>query len=209
MPHKHIEGYPSVTQILDVINKPFLLKWYGKNGTEHCEKIKKTSQKFGRQVHTEIERLFQGQQPKYKNQSIKTMVSNFNDRFIKSFNVKAICIEPSEPLIDMENKYSGTFDAIVTIYNDNKLTIADWKTSNQIDNTYWPLQLAAYANLWNLSQQHDKWINEGFIVRLDKKTLDIEGPIWYTELDQYFEVFLSVKRLYDYINKLGIWEKNL
>jgi len=213
MPHKHIDGIPSVTEILDVINKPYLQYWRGKYGNAKCEKISKQSKAIGIRVHTEIERLFKGSGPKYKNKAIRKMVQNFNDSFVIPYQVKPMVIEPKEPFIDNENKYSGTFDAVIEVYSKSEdasvLVIADWKTSNQIDKT-WGLQLAAYANLYNLSQKHLSnllGINEGLVIRLDKKTLEIEGPIWYTNLDQYFEVFLSCRRLYDFVNKKGIWEK--
>src|SRR5260221_9604306 len=151
MPHKHIEGYPSVTEILSVISKPFLYRWYGKHGTEKCEAIKASSQKIGTAVHNELEQLITGIEFKRnKNKTIRLLTDNFMAQWWEPNEVELVSSEVT--LKDEIYKYQGTFDAILRL--QGKLLIADWKTSNQFDNSM-PLQLAAYARL-----THSE-INEG------------------------------------------------
>lgn len=42
---------PSTTGILGAINKPFLLKWYGDNGTAEAKRLSKEAADFGTRVH--------------------------------------------------------------------------------------------------------------------------------------------------------------
>lgn len=200
MPHKEVEGYPSVTEILGVIRKPALERWYGIHGLRKCEEISEKAKSFGTRVHEEIQRLLEGYKPKSKNKTIREMVDTFNEKFIKEYQVRPVVVEPKEPLIDPENKYSGTFDAVITTNNGKVPILADWKTSNYIDETSWLLQVSAYANLWN-KHSLDKPIESAVIVRLNKKNFGKLDVLWYPELQPAFEVFLSCKKLYDYIKR--------
>ena len=190
MPHKQVEGYPSVTEVLSVIRKPWLERWYGKYGNDKCEKIQKTATNIGTKVHEEIQRRFEGKEFKTKNSNIKRMVNNFFEKFANEYNIKPLSMEPKEPLIDKVNGYSGTYDAII-MGDDEEIMVADWKTSNQLDKVTVPLQLAAYANLIGS-------VNYGIAIRIDKKkdVVDIET---YPHLQRFFFHFLSCLDLYNYM----------
>lgn len=196
MPHKELKGYLSVTEVLNVINKPYLLRWYGKYGNEKCEKIKKQSQSVGTRVHEEIQRRFNGLDFKTKHKNIRAMVDRFFSEFAIPYKIVPISIEPEEPLRDDRLMFQGTYDAVFEM--DEKLYIADWKTSNSIDKVSVPLQLSAYAYLYNLTYNPNPKLDFGIVVRIDKKISKIEW-IEYSNLEQYFQLFLSCLNLSRYI----------
>lgn len=197
MPHKKSkEGYLSVTEVLNVINKPYLLYWYGKNGIAECERIKRESQEIGTLVHAEIEHLLKGEKTESDDKTVKSLLKAFFNKFLEPYKVEAIKLE--ETIEDEELKLQGTFDALVK--TKKGLFVADWKTSNSIDKVTVPLQLSAYAYL-------AKNVNNGIVVRLDKKTHEIEIKE-YKNLAQYWPIFRSCLTLARYV-KDGINEKEV
>lgn len=209
MPHKEIRGIPSVTQIIGALNKPWLHKWYGKYGTEHCEKIKKTSQQFGRRIHSLIEaNILAGRVANSRKFLAGKMVHNF-DSWKKKEGFRFVCVEPSSPLISSEYGYQGTFDAIGYLNQSPNMWIFDWKTSNRLDETV-GLQLSAYAYLYGekVGWQHSVWehIPNGYAVRLDKETGKLETHLFH-DLKYYFDVFVSLILPYQFMTKTGGWEK--
>jgi len=111
--------------------------------------------------------------------------------------------------------YGGTFDFIGITSHTNEpgeLTIADWKTSNKIDDTF-GLQLAAYAYAYGeqkgwTEEETWKWITVGVSVRVDKRAYkdnELEVKV-YNDLPYLFRVFSSLREPYDYLRKVGVWE---
>lgn len=211
MPHKEIGGIPSVTQIIGALNKPWLHMWYGKYGTAYCEKIKTGSQRIGSRIHLLIEaNLRSGRKPKLQGYTYSKIIKNF-DEWKERSGFTYASIEPEEPLRSKIYCYQGTYDAIGYLKETkDQLWICDWKTSNQVDETF-GLQLSAYAWLYGESNgwsESEIWsrIPNGLAVRLDKKTGKVE-PHVYDGLQHYFEVFKSLILPYQFMTKTGGWEK--
>lgn len=105
--------------------------------------------------------------------------------------------------------YQGTFDFLGTNNKFEGLCIADWKTSNKIDDTY-GLQLALYAYAygeqmgWTSDQTWER-ITHGLSVRLDKYTHQLEHKV-YDNLPHLFRVASALREPYDYRNQVGAWE---
>lgn len=106
--------------------------------------------------------------------------------------------------------YQGTFDFIGHCAKLEGLGVADWKTSNKIDDTF-GLQLALYAYAygeqagWTPEETWDR-IKWGICVRLDKKSGGLEHKV-YTDLPYLFRVAIALREPYDYMQKIGIWEE--
>jgi CRISPR/Cas system-associated exonuclease Cas4 (RecB family) len=188
----YIEGVlaPSVTEVLGIVRKPFLEFWRGKLGNAKCEQVLRESQDIGTNLHSMIEAYFRGETiPEHSGPELR-MFLLFKEWALRSR------ISPIELELSMESKiykYHGTCDFIGKL--DGKLVIVDWKTSSQMDDLH-SAQLAAYAQLY--LEQFNETINDGLIVRMDKKeaakkTFEIKE---YPNLSQYFPVFQ---------NCLGVW----
>lgn len=210
MPHKEVAGYPSVTQIIGCLNKPFLLRWYGKFGNEYCEHVKKTSQQTGSRVHALIEGYLRtGRKENSAKFVAGKIVKNFRT-WSKETGFTPVSIEPEEPLKSQTYGYQGTYDAIGYFKDSKQLWPCDWKTSKQVDETF-GLQLSAYAWLYGENQgwtEQQTWATmpDGLALRLDKSTGKVE-PHVYDGLQHYFEVFKSLILPYQFLNKTGGWAK--
>ncbi len=202
MGHKeHPKAWPSVTQVLAVVDKPFLKMWYGKNGISHCERIKKESAELGQRVHDAIAESLQGREWSHIVQSgtEAEMVGEF-EKWAQKTGFKALVVEPEKGIESATYEYSGTFDAIGTFGDSNDQYVCDWKTTGQMDDMH-GCQLAAYAHAYTETTGFP--IKGGLIVRLEKKAdkkkrIEVKE---YTDLPRYFTVFLACKRIWDFLNK--------
>lgn len=116
----NIDGkdYISVTTVLSHISKPGLYYWYGKHGTQECERIKKESAEIGTTVHGLISRHILGGKVLKKDLKNKKVANAY-----KSFLL-----------------WYKQFDV-----TPDTLTVVDFKTSDYYDKGF-ELQLAAYIN---------------------------------------------------------------
>lgn len=122
---------PNVTELIDLLNKPALLKWANKIGLEgtSLDNYKRKSTADGDNIHKQIENDF------------KYAIPYENERF-ESFKSRYEYIE-SEPKIECEH-YKGRADVILR--RDGLLWLFDFKASNSI---YFEqkLQLMAYKRV--------------------------------------------------------------
>jgi len=215
MPHKTVKKdgvtIPSVTTIINVLDKPGLVYWYGKNGTAECNRIKEESATFGTHVHSLIEAWLTGKPggvvevDTMPTQEEMACFSSFQEWY-KTSGLTPLCTEPEDAVISKEFNYQGTWDFIGR--HDNAVIVADWKTSNALYDTV-GLQLAAYAQLYGESQGLTgnaiwKLIPHGMAVRIDKKTAKVQVK-WYKDLIWYFDVFKSLLLPYQFVNHTGAW----
>jgi len=147
------EEVPSVTTILQLLNKPKLLKWVNHLGfkRQSYELVIQEYSDIGTLVHYIINCILSNQpidkdliNKKYSN---LYHILNPNFLHIKAFNIwkdlhtiKPIYLEESL----VSDKFGGTIDFYGKI--DNKLTILDFKTSKNFYSTMF-LQLAGYCML--------------------------------------------------------------
>lgn len=173
---------PSVTQILNVINKPALLYWQGKHGNKECRRLLKEAGEYGDMVHTLAQNFLEGQTQKV-NPTQKTILKNLNES-TKDWEWEGFEVV----LLNKEYQYGGTCDALAKI--DGKRALIDFKTSKGV----WPefsLQMAAYeACLENIELIR--------ILHLDKETLS--WSVLNIDTTGLFDVFLAAKKIYDWEN---------
>lgn len=193
MPHHEIEGIPSVTQVIGILNKPFLLKWYATNGWDKCEAIKRESAELGSAVHDSIANYLQGKEVN-QDGKIGQLFNQWKD-WHGTVKFEPLLVEPEEPLISTLG-FQGTPDAVAMI--DGTLTICDWKTSSMIDDLH-GLQLAAYSKLYE--EKYGEFPEYGIIVNPNKKGRKAKVRYWdnMRELWPIFEALLKVYK----------WQKNL
>lgn len=208
MPHQEYldpkSGKPwlSVTEILNIVSKDFLLYWYGSKGTAFCERVKHEATAFGRQVHTCIE--------EYINESIlpdNTKEGKVAQSAINWMKETGFVPYKQEMHVVHEGlKYHGTFDALGYFKRKKKrFLIMDWKTDNNPSNLY-ALQLAAYAAAYNymnkLKPEQEEYVNEGGILRLDKQSASPSAPLYlpFHNLAVHIPTFEAALRLKTYFN---------
>lgn len=174
-PRKYKHNYPSVTEIVDIIDKPGLRYWYGKYGTKVCEKKKRDSQGVGHGVHKGIEKFLQGvpfdEAATALSNDQRIMLSYLTDWCSKT-QIKPIAME--EVLYSKKYEYGGTPDVVATFDGGKTLTLVDWKTDSvprdgaetKEREAKYGWQLAGYAIAYE--EMKKVRINYGIIVRASK-----------------------------------------
>jgi hypothetical protein len=195
MPHSDhfIDGVkiPSVTQITGMLGKSFLYGWYGKYGNRLCMKKLKLSGVIGDLYHIEADNIVNGVKHDPGTRRLRGMCVSFEKWVIENQ------FKPEVQEFDVTSKvhrYAGTLDAIGTLGNDKELVILDWKSSAGIypEMAY---QLAAYAAAYE--EQQGIKLNKGWIIQVDKKPpYSLHTKMW-DNLDQKFECFLGLLKVYN------------
>jgi hypothetical protein len=191
---------PSVTQVLNVIRKPFLEVWRGKLGNTECDRIMTESQELGHRFHGAIEAYFRGEEIDELPQREAEMFALFRGWAIDS---KFTPLELELHLESQAHYFHGTCD-VIGRFEDGPLLVGDWKTSSAISADY-GMQLSAYAAMYK--EQFGGEIKDGFVLRVDKK-VGAKKPIEiqrFENLPKYFDAFLHCKAVFDFVNKKGEW----
>lgn len=177
--YRNKDGYdvPSVTTILQVLNKPFLVKWANVMGFKRTktEDILKEASTIGTITHDMIENFIM-------NGTIKMSYPEFSDnnimgKCINAFNgFKSWWKENKDriEIIFMENSlccetYGGTIDLYCKL--DGITTIIDFKTSNNMSSSMY-IQLMAYKRL--IDSNGYEPVQDVAILKLSKKTIEYE-----------------------------------
>ncbi len=138
------EKFPSVTTILDVVSKPALLVWYGKNGNEACKKILTESADRGTRLHECVQRMLLG------DWTLDDGLAHQEELavdaawvWIKGLDLAGV--KPEVTVHSRKERYAGTLDCIAL--KDGVVTLMDWKFGNSL----WPeyaMQMAAYRHAY-------------------------------------------------------------
>jgi len=174
-PKKYKHNYPSVTQIVDIIDKPGLRYWYGKYGIQECEKKKRTSQKIGHDVHKAIERFVQGES--FENVSAgltndQLVMLSYLTSWVEKNKVKPLSMEGA--LYSHVVKFAGTPDLVCNLNSKKTPVLVDWKTDSvprdkaetRERNAKYLWQLAGYSIAYE--ETYGVCVNSGIIVRSSK-----------------------------------------
>ena len=194
--------YPSVTTILNFYPKgQGFYNWLMIKGKDESERIKTEAGKTGHYIHTAIENILKGEEldSTYLTKKEEQLLNVFIDwwtKLKKEHKVKILDIE--KPVINRIHKYVGTIDLVISI--DKQLWIIDIKTSNYISNTF-ALQLSAYKHA--LLEEQPKGLRPGYgFINTTNYKLGIFHlkSNEFREVEDEFETFLAVKRIFDYEN---------
>jgi ATP-dependent exoDNAse (exonuclease V) beta subunit len=192
--------YPSVTEILKVINKPELVEWFKRtNFSEIVEKSEKATN-IGDIVHDAIHKLLKGERveikikPEYVS-SVQNCVSAFLD-WKKKCGVEVV--ETEKLVVSKKHFYAGTFDFVGKV--DGKIVLADWKTSSAIYKEYF-VQVAAYKVAYE--EMTGQKVDECWVIRFGKNTADFEAKK-VEDLDKLFTLFLYAYELWKFFIRGGI-----
>jgi len=207
---------PSVTTVLNVVDKPALKPWAFSQGrisglaeargepfATSLYEVTKGALEVGTIVHLMAELDVKGEDPDSAipvdlDADLREKVSSGFAAYVawkKGSRVEIVDCEV--PVISERYRFGGTLDFIGKL--DGKLILGDFKTSNGI----WPeylAQLAAYAHAYTESTENA--IEGGFhLLRFAKEHGDFAHH-YFPSLDEGWEAFLSMRTLYDAMAKL-------
>jgi hypothetical protein len=153
--------YPRVTKIVEIKAKPALYRFYGRMGSFAVgEEVKKKSASEGTLIHETVEKILLGEKPEI-DPSIAPSIKAFGE-FILSKNIYVDPNYVEKRLVNYEERYAGTLDAIAMI--DGKIGILDIKTSQEIYRDY-NLQTSAYMAAM---KEQIKDLETRWILRIDQ-----------------------------------------
>lgn len=219
--------YPSVTQILGVINKPFLVPWANKLGKEGktVNEVTQPSMVIGTLTHALIEEhsrwIAAGSRPHEPEKYLRSIydVTTPEEEGIAKTALHCFGLymdfysefkpEPKASELSIISKgmnYAGTIDSLCEI--KGKKYLIDYKTSDKVYPEY-KLQLAAYASLvqensLNLTNFNaEEFFPEAFALLLLPKDSDAyEFCIYeYDEIMNLVKVFRAAQRIYDFLQE--------
>jgi len=220
------EKYPSVTTILDVLNKPQLVNWAArltrdyikdqlfafrradslkdlnvddlltKSASEH-NRVKTATAKNGTDIHRRIA-SYVGNKYRY--------IAHDEDPVVAAFrawqdSVQFVPIASEKLVYSLEHGYAGTTDLIGTVRN-GKLALLDIKTGRGVYPEY-KLQLAAYAVAYGeMTGRFPEVCMNLHVSSEETRTTTITEANTFTaaELFPLFRTFLAAKRLFDWLS---------
>ena len=201
---------PSVTTILDIVNKPYLVKWANNMGLQgiNIADNKDHITGIGTLLHARIEGVLNNEEvdDSMFSETQKEIADKCFTKFAlwhSEHRIETIATELSMA----SYQYGGTMDAILIV--DGKPTILDWKTSKQIDPEYFA-QLAAYNQL---VKQNILGEDIGDIPTIEQvAVLDVpkEGNDWeYSVVNVKSETFANAINYFEFARKLYEAKKKL
>jgi hypothetical protein len=201
--YKDMEGkrVPSVTTVLGILNKPALLEWAWKLGTEGLDykSVRDEAGGIGTLAHYMILCEFKGEKPdtsEYSQSDIEraeNCLIKFWD-WEKEHEIEPILLE--EPLVSNSYGFGGTIDFYG--YVDGKPSLLDFKTGKAIypDHLY---QLSAYEQLLKESDYDNKTAR---ILRIGRTEDEGFEDRVVGDLSIHWQVFLCCLSIYKWQKKI-------
>lgn len=161
--------------------------------------IKDAAASVGTAAHSALERYFKqdpGHAPPLKNTPVRALYDSALAWFDK-YQIELICAEAK--VYSRETRTVGTLDNLCRI--DSIPSIVDFKASRSVYPAY-VMQMSAYLNFWEEEHPNEPLIEQAFILQL---TEDRAIPYHYDryQLDQAYESFLALRRVYSWEKELG------
>ncbi|MBX6361016.1 MAG: hypothetical protein IRZ03_13155 [Acidobacterium ailaaui] len=200
--------YPSVTYILQYFPKNKFFEDWLKNVGRNSDIILERAGEEGSALHDIIDRIIKGETVRLLDDSFNlkypinvwNMAIRFLD-FYKSSNMKVLKNEIV--IFSKKYVYAGTVDLVCEINGER--WIIDLKTSNSVHDSYF-LQIAAYKNAWEeiYGEKIDKigilWLKASTRTKIGFKQGEGWKLIEADDFERYFDMFLTVYKLYFYNN---------
>ena len=198
--HERIPGTTTITGRFK--ESGGLIYWAWKLGTEGKDyrKVKDEAASIGTIAHAMVEAFVHGvdfDPSPYDSQFLDRARRPY-EAFLEWAGTHKFKVTDSEvKMISRVFRFGGTIDGCLI---GGRRELADVKTSNAI---YGDMlcQIAAYRALWNENHPDDQCAPGGHILRFDKETGDFHHA-HYTDLDDAWEAFKHMRKLYDLMKKL-------
>lgn len=192
--------YPSVTSVLQTINKGYGYDDWLKNVGHNADTIVKKAQESGSKIHNAIECFLRGEKilPQAFDENEWVKMCNFAN-WANDLNIEIIATETE--LFDHEMQLAGTTDLVCKI--DDVMYLIDFKTGNNIYATS-HLQVACYVIMWNRQFGMEKGlIKKAGLLHIGAATRKKEGlnakgiKFEETDLIKYSKLFQHTLAIYN------------
>lgn len=153
--------YPSVTEVLKVIEKPHLENWRRRVGREDAEKVARNAAVFGTHVHEQAQKVAWGDETDQAFAPYVEAIRAFFDKYVDE--VLGTEVELVAPYVGDNPGFGGTLDLYCRLKSGD-FAVVDFKTSSQLTREH-GLQTAAYAYL---AKKQGWAVDRRLVVRIKK-----------------------------------------
>ena len=203
---------PSVTEILAIVAKPYLIPWANRMGLQGIDILEYNAEfsNLGTLVHAKIEAyyrnaIFDGMQ---YSEAMRQKADELFGKFL-NWEAKHDIFPIFNELPMICHRFGGTIDAVLEM--DGKITVVDWKTSKEIYPEYFA-QLSAYFYLMRYGKPMEgnekleqdvrdvgKKIEQVMIVQIPKDGEPVSRiiPVKSNEFKVAWEFFSASLKLYN------------
>jgi hypothetical protein len=195
------EKVPGVTTVLQVLNKPALVKWANNLGLQgiDCNKFRDKMADIGTLAHLVVLDYFKGEQSDYSEYSKddidkaeNCLISFYS--WVKENNVEPLAVETQ--IISELYRYGGTIDLYCLL--NGIPTLVDFKTGKAIYEEMF-IQVAAYRQLL---EEASRPLKQARILRIGREENEGFEDHKISGLEDYWEIFYHTLRIYNLKNKL-------
>ena len=189
----------SATELMSIINKPFLDKWKeslcsfqnGQCGFVRAKQVAEEASDLGNKVHEEVANWLTDGSLLNPSEWTSKIILKLSEAGIKKY-----LIEPESTLLDAESNLAGSPD-FVGEDKDGKKFIGDLKIKNSLD-TLTALQGVAYRYL--IRRKHNEDINTMAVVWAKKKTKGMLVEIVMIDLNEWQDDWIALTKLWNRLN---------
>jgi hypothetical protein len=174
----YLGRYPSVTTILDLLQRPFFQQHRQKDTVAYDLK-RDNAAALGTRVHSICERIARGEEVEVIPEDLEGMITAFRDFLDK--HVDEVLATELSLTTERGGGFAGTTDLIVRL-KDGKIALVDLKTARNLSREH-GLQTAGYALL---ARDNGYTINKRLVVRL-KKEPGAEGKYYVRTFPDHAE----------------------
>lgn len=197
------KGWPSVTAITGMKDKPFLARWRGNLGNAECDRITKQAQSIGHLFENYVDHWFEDPDAKTESKHEDVVFESeeakgYYYQAVQNWHTFAEEFKPKPHLNQQvvysdKYKYIGTFDR--TFYINDVLILGDWKATNQIDDMYLVQMEAYYRAIQEMQLEYGKDIKELWLCQFPKKEpikLDKHIVKFQPDIERFEKGFLTL-----------------
>lgn len=186
---------PSVTTILSLLNKPYLIQWANKLGLEGIDstKYRDEAAEIGTLAHAIIQSHLAKEELDYTEYSAlhKDLAENAVLSFLeweKNNKIEPLLLEKS--LVSDKKEYGGTVDCYCLL--NGEPTLVDFKTGKAIYDEYF-VQVSAYAELL---KEHGYPVNKIVILRVGRDSTEGFETRAVSDYSNYYKIFENLLEIY-------------
>jgi len=199
--HQRYQDYPGVTTVLNILDKPALVKWANNLGLKGIDSYRFRSERaeVGTLTHHLVMCYFTGETPDTDDYSAKQIreagqAMVLFHKWVDTYKPEPILVEKS--LISRRYGYGGTLDlyAKLHMYEQEFKELIDFKTSPG----FYPSHFAQLAAYLHLLEENGYSVENARLVKLGIiPAMETFGEAQLLELGTYWKLFLHCLAIYN------------
>jgi len=214
-PDAYNDGFVSVTEVIGILNKPFLVPWASKvtaerikscltdtkrswtldeaieAGKQEAIAVRDSAGSTGTKIHKCVEEYLATLKISDELSEAELQIFNEFKKYVDEQDLRVVLQE--EPIYHNSLLFAGTPDLICRVGKKKPLEIRDWKIKTKVDRYELGLQLGGYSILCREKFGESPKRAEGFCVNRSGKAFK---PIVFEDLAEWEQKFKNLLQVY-------------